>query len=88
MHPAHPPSGNHLLSSTPSACAGHTLQGGSDQPLSYSAFGAACAEVEIDVLTGDRIIHRVDILFDCGHSFNPAIDVGQVEPVVTQPPVP
>ena len=30
------------------------------------------------MLTGDRIIHRCDILFDCGHSFNPAVDMGQV----------
>ena len=54
------------------------MHGGSDRPLAYSAFGAGCAEVEIDVLTGDRIIHRCDILFDCGHSFNPAVDIGQV----------
>ena len=59
-------------------CAGGGVRGGSDRPLAYSAFGAGCAEVEIDVLTGQRIIHRCDILFDCGHSFNPAVDIGQV----------
>lgn len=29
-------------------------------------FGAACAEVELDVLTGNYIIHRMDIIYDCG----------------------
>ena len=46
--------------------------------LNYSSFGAAVSEVEIDVLTGEKLILRSDILFDCGNSFNPAVDVGQV----------
>ena len=47
--------------------------------MAYTSFGAACSEVEVDVLSGERIILQSDVLFDCGHSFNPAVDVGQVE---------
>jgi xanthine dehydrogenase large subunit len=37
------------------------------------------SEVEIDVLTGEKAVLRTDILFDCGHSLNPAADIGQVD---------
>ena len=47
-------------------------------PLSYCTFGAACTEVELDSLTGEQRILRSDILFDCGRSMNPALDMGQV----------
>ncbi len=45
--------------------------------LSYVAFGAAVSEVELDLLTGEKMLLRTDILFDCGHSMNPGIDIGQ-----------
>jgi xanthine dehydrogenase molybdopterin-binding subunit B len=45
----------------------------------YLTFGAAVSEVEIDVLTGDVRVNRADILYDCGHSLNPLIDIGQAE---------
>ena len=48
-------------------------------PVSYSAFGACVSEVEVDVLTGERQLLRADILYDCGYSLNPALDMGQVE---------
>jgi xanthine dehydrogenase large subunit len=48
-------------------------------PFLYFAFGAACAEVEIDMLTGENRVRRVDILHDVGRSLNPAIDIGQIE---------
>jgi xanthine dehydrogenase large subunit len=49
------------------------------RPFFYFAYGAAVAEVEIDTLTGEYRVSRVDILHDCGRSLNPAIDLGQVE---------
>ncbi|WP_417668557.1 xanthine dehydrogenase molybdopterin binding subunit [Roseibium sp.] len=49
------------------------------RPFYYFAFGAACAEVTIDTMTGEMTVDRVDILHDVGHSLNPAIDIGQVE---------
>ncbi|MCO5144609.1 MAG: xanthine dehydrogenase molybdopterin binding subunit [Aquamicrobium sp.] len=45
----------------------------------YYAYGAACAEVSVDTLTGEYVVERVDILHDVGRSLNPAIDLGQVE---------
>jgi xanthine dehydrogenase large subunit len=49
------------------------------RPFYYFAYGAALAEVEVDTLTGEYRLRRVDILHDAGQSLNPAIDLGQVE---------
>ena len=49
------------------------------RPFLYYAHGAACSEVEIDCLTGDHNLRRVDIVMDIGKSLNPAIDIGQIE---------
>ncbi|WP_271066371.1 xanthine dehydrogenase molybdopterin binding subunit [Caulobacter sp. NIBR1757] len=49
------------------------------RPFFYYAWGAACAEVAIDTLTGENRCLRADILHDCGASLNPAIDIGQIE---------
>ncbi|XP_008216630.2 xanthine dehydrogenase [Nasonia vitripennis] len=46
---------------------------------SYPVYGATVSEVEIDVLTGQHLIRRVDILEDTGVSLSPKIDIGQVE---------
>jgi xanthine dehydrogenase/oxidase len=48
-------------------------------PFNYFCYGAAVSEVELDALTGDAHVRRVDIVMDVGDSLNPAIDVGQVE---------
>ncbi|XP_004925960.2 xanthine dehydrogenase [Bombyx mori] len=45
----------------------------------YDVFGATLAEVEIDVLTGEHEILRVDLIEDVGTSVNPEIDIGQIE---------
>jgi xanthine dehydrogenase large subunit len=49
------------------------------RPFLYFACGVAVSEVEIDTLTGEYRLRRVDILHDCGDSLNPAVDQGQVE---------
>ncbi|PHS29214.1 MAG: xanthine dehydrogenase molybdopterin binding subunit [Robiginitomaculum sp.] len=48
-------------------------------PFYYYAYGAALSEVEVDLLTGESRILRVDIVHDVGKSLNPALDIGQIE---------
>uniref|UniRef100_A0A0A1WXK0 Aldehyde oxidase 2 n=1 Tax=Zeugodacus cucurbitae TaxID=28588 RepID=A0A0A1WXK0_ZEUCU len=45
----------------------------------YSVYGLCLTEIEVDVLTGNNQIKRVDILEDAGESLSPYIDIGQVE---------
>ncbi|CAG8554989.1 8697_t:CDS:10 [Dentiscutata erythropus] len=54
------------------------------QMFFYFTMGAACTEVEIDVLTGDHTILRTDLCMDIGRSINYAIDVGQIEGAFVQ----
>jgi len=49
------------------------------KPFHYFAWGAAVAEVELDLYTGASKILRVDILEDVGDSLAPVIDRGQIE---------
>jgi len=52
---------------------------GRGRPFYYFAYGAACSEVTVDILTGEYRVTRVDILHDAGASLNTAIDIGQIE---------
>ncbi|XP_026741583.1 xanthine dehydrogenase/oxidase-like isoform X2 [Trichoplusia ni] len=45
----------------------------------YDVYGMALCEVELDVLTAEYEILRVDMIQDVGVSLNPDIDIGQVE---------
>jgi xanthine dehydrogenase large subunit len=57
---------------------------GKGRPFFYYAYGAACSEVAIDILTGEMNLRRVDILHDVGRSINPALDIGQIEGAFVQ----
>ncbi|RXH83269.1 hypothetical protein DVH24_005522 [Malus domestica] len=47
----------------------------------YLNYGAA---VEVNVLTGQTRILQSDIIYDCGQSLNPAVDLGQIEGAFVQ----
>lgn len=36
------------------------------------------SQVEVNLLTGETTILRSDMIYDCGQSLNPAVDLGQV----------
>ena len=57
---------------------------GKGRPFFYFAYGAACSEVAVDILTGEMTVRRVDILHDVGRSINPALDIGQIEGAFVQ----
>lgn len=50
----------------------------------YLNYGAAVSEVEVDILTGETKLLRTDIVYDCGQSMNPAVDLGQIEGAFVQ----
>lgn len=50
-----------------------------DEDITYQNLGVAFSQVELDALTGEVHILNSDLLYDCGKSLNPAIDIGQAE---------
>ncbi|XP_022729336.1 indole-3-acetaldehyde oxidase-like isoform X1 [Durio zibethinus] len=50
----------------------------------YLNYGAAVSEVEINLLTGETTILQTDLIYDCGQSLNPAVDLGQIEGAYVQ----
>ncbi|GLJ32809.1 hypothetical protein SUGI_0660680 [Cryptomeria japonica] len=50
----------------------------------YLNYGAGASEVEIDLLSGATTILQTDIIYDCGRSLNPAVDLGQIEGAFVQ----
>ncbi|XP_005187945.2 uncharacterized protein LOC101901154 [Musca domestica] len=45
----------------------------------YHIYGLALTEVQVDILTGNNVVKRVDILEDTGESLSPYVDIGQIE---------
>ncbi|XP_021715610.1 abscisic-aldehyde oxidase-like [Chenopodium quinoa] len=52
--------------------------------MQYLNYGAVVSEVEVNLLTGETTILRSDIIYDCGQSLNPAVDLGQIEGAFVQ----
>ncbi|KAI3791881.1 hypothetical protein L2E82_05745 [Cichorium intybus] len=52
--------------------------------MRYINYGAAVSEVEVNLLTGETKILQADIIYDCGQSLNPAVDLGQIEGAFVQ----
>ena len=60
-------------------CEHHTSLPQQSKAYDYFVWAAACAQVEMDVLTGAHVVQQVDIVFDAGLSTSPIIDMGQLE---------
>merc|ERR1712070_951531 len=45
----------------------------------YHIYGACVSEIELDMLTGETTLLSCSILYDCGKSLNPIVDLGQTE---------
>ncbi|XP_066250724.1 xanthine dehydrogenase-like isoform X1 [Euwallacea similis] len=60
------------------SCYGYTYND-NKEIKDYLIYGVCASEVVVDILTGQKVISRVDIIEDLGQSMNPLIDMGQVE---------
>jgi xanthine dehydrogenase/oxidase len=55
-----------------------------DSFFKYYVFCGAVSVVELDVLTGEAKILSSDIVYDCGESLSPLVDIGQIEGAFVQ----
>lgn len=60
-------------------CARYQTNPQDKYDVHYNVYAAVVTEAELDVLTGQSQLNRVDMLYDSGESLNPLIDIGQVE---------
>ena len=51
----------------------------SGQEFQYFVYAACVTELELDVLTGEVHVLASELVYDCGQSLNPAVDIGQIE---------
>lgn len=49
------------------------------EQFQYFVYAACVSEVELDVLSGAVHVLASEIVYDCGKSLNPAVDIGQIE---------
>merc|ERR1719456_664255 len=45
----------------------------------YATYGVAASEVLVDILTGEVLVERVDVLMDLGKQLDAATDLGQLQ---------
>ena len=64
------------------AALGHHGGEKSKDKLAYNCYGVGCSEVELDVLTGEVLVLRTDLMYG-GKSLNPMVDIGQAEGAFT-----
>ncbi|CAH2065523.1 unnamed protein product, partial [Thlaspi arvense] len=56
-----------------------------ETPTRYLNYGVAVSEASsVDLVTGQTTVVQTDILYDCGKSLNPAVDLGQIEGAFVQ----
>ncbi|XP_048511551.1 indole-3-acetaldehyde oxidase-like isoform X3 [Athalia rosae] len=59
--------------------ARYMFRASSDDVKPYNVWGGSICEVEVDLLTGQHLVSRVDLMVDAGVSISPEVDVGQAE---------
>jgi len=64
---------------------GFDFNSGEGHAFHYHAYGVCAYEVEVDILSGDFMTLRVDILHDVGDLFNPAVDIEVFSPYPPSP---
>ncbi|XP_063894594.1 xanthine dehydrogenase [Helicoverpa armigera] len=59
--------------------ASYCMKAENDGIKPYDVYGVCALEVEVDILTGNHDVLRVDLLEDTGRSLSPKIDIAQIE---------